>query len=184
MRAQEGGSVPQGTSAPSCHHSALKRVAPGNVRVTPWHRPTLCSLLSRRSPPRPAALGSSTGQRPPPATAPDMRVLDPRPPPALQLQGRPGSWASSSRGSPDGRHGRQGLPLSHLLAAMGRSLSFRKLVSLSSNFLQQRKEGDAGSPTWETAGLPVPRPPPASLTHVNEKHPRCFRLIWFPAKTN
>lgn len=97
--------------------------APGNVRVTPWHRPTLCSLLSRRSPPRPAALGSSTGQRPPPATALDMGVLDPRPPPALQLQGRPGSWASSSRGSP-GRSGRSAGPPSLAPARSHGSVTF------------------------------------------------------------
>lgn len=50
----------------------------------------------------------------------------------------------------------------------------------------EERRGDAGSPHVGRDGAPSSEPTSASGRHhlVNEKHAWCFRLIWFPAKTN
>lgn len=64
------------------------------------------------------------------------------------------------------------------------SPSFRKRSFIAT--FCRREKGSRGSPHVGNDGAPSSEPTVASRRHnvINEKHAWCFRLIWFPAKTN
>lgn len=142
----------------------------------------------------PGALGSSTCQWLPPKPAPNTRnlgVLNPTPAARLLLQGCPGQFkVKTAQNSGDSRTWLPpaSTPLEPFCICSPVSADgflSGNLFLLAATFCRTEK-GNTRNSHVGNGGASTSEPASGLLTaqHVNEKHAQCFRLIWFPAKTN